>query len=257
MRANERLVIVNADDFGLSEGVNAGIIDAHERGIVTSASLLVRWPAARSAAAYVRTHPELSLGLHIDLAEWIYGQEGWVRLYEVVPSDDEDAAHTEIRRQLAAFGDMVGRNPTHLDSHQHVHLEEPVRGIALQLAGELGVPLRSCTPNIRYCGDFYAQTGEGEPFPEGGTVEGLRAILSSLTPGITEVGCHPGRDENLATTYRAERAREVTTLCDPRVRETVRELEIGLISFGDAWEGALPLSSSGALPPSGSRAVRG
>jgi chitin disaccharide deacetylase len=233
MTANERLVIVNADDFGLSEGVNAGIIEAHERGIVTSASLMVRWPAARSAAAYARTHPDLSLGLHMDVGEWSYGEGGWVPLYEVVAADDERAVCGEIQRQLAAFREIVGRDPTHLDSHQHVHLEQPVRGIGLQLAGQLGVPLRGCTPHIQYCGDFYGQTSHGEPFPMGVTVEGFIGILLSLGPGITELGCHPGRDLHLATMYRQEREREVDVLCDPRLRETLRGHEIGLCSFAD------------------------
>ena len=49
-RLAERRLIMNADDFGISPGVNAGIIEAHERGIVTSASLMVRWPDAVAAA---------------------------------------------------------------------------------------------------------------------------------------------------------------------------------------------------------------
>ena len=54
----ETVLIVNADDFGLSEGVNRGIIEAHERGIVTSASLMVLRPAAASAADYSREDPD-------------------------------------------------------------------------------------------------------------------------------------------------------------------------------------------------------
>ncbi len=62
-----RYLIVNADDFGLSFGVNRGIIEAFEHGVVTSASLMVNWIGAAEAAAYARQHPTLSLGLHIDL----------------------------------------------------------------------------------------------------------------------------------------------------------------------------------------------
>ena len=58
--------------FGLSEGVNRGIIRAHEQGIVTSASLMVRYPAAAEAARYALQHPRLSVGLHLDMAEWVY-----------------------------------------------------------------------------------------------------------------------------------------------------------------------------------------
>jgi predicted glycoside hydrolase/deacetylase ChbG (UPF0249 family) len=54
--------------------VNRGIIEAREEGLVTSASLMVRWPAAVAAAAYARGHPDLGLGLHLDLGEWAHGK---------------------------------------------------------------------------------------------------------------------------------------------------------------------------------------
>ena len=76
-----RAVIVNADDFGQSAGITRGIIAAHERGIVTSASLMVRWPAAAAAAAYARAHHRLSVGLHVDLGESVYRAGHWVALY--------------------------------------------------------------------------------------------------------------------------------------------------------------------------------
>ena len=76
----ERCVIVNADDFGQSPGVNRGIIEAHQHGIVTSASLMVNWPAAAEAAAYGRAHADLSLGLHFDVGEWCYRNEKWIVL---------------------------------------------------------------------------------------------------------------------------------------------------------------------------------
>ena len=59
-----RRLIVNADDFGLSEGVDHGIVDAFSNGIVTSTSLMVRRPAARHAAELARLHTRLSVGLH-------------------------------------------------------------------------------------------------------------------------------------------------------------------------------------------------
>ena len=63
----DRWLIVNADDLGLSSGVNQGILQAHEQGIVTSASLMVRHQAAPEAVAAAREHPRLGLGLHVDL----------------------------------------------------------------------------------------------------------------------------------------------------------------------------------------------
>ena len=114
----KRYLIVNADDFGQSPGINEGIITAHEHGIVTSASLMVRWPAAATAAEYAGAHPRLSLGLHVDLGEWAYRHGEWVPLYQVVPVDDAVSVAEEVSRQLVAFQHLTGKHPTHIDSHQ-------------------------------------------------------------------------------------------------------------------------------------------
>ena len=211
--------------------MNRGIIEAHEGGIVTSASLMVLWPAAAEAAAYAGEHPDLALGLHLDLGEWVYREGEWLPAYEVVPADDSPAVTEEAARQLAAFRRLVGRDPTHLDSHQHVHLREPVRSVLSEVAGELAVPLRHYDPRIRYCGDFYGQTGKGQPLPEGISADALIEILAALPAGITELACHPGLDDGLQSTYRSERAVEVGVLCDPRVRATVAAKDIELCSF--------------------------
>jgi predicted glycoside hydrolase/deacetylase ChbG (UPF0249 family) len=228
-----KYLIVNADDFGQSPGVNRGVIEAHERGIVTSASLMVRWPAAVEAAAYGREHPELSLGLHVDLGEWAYRDGSWVPVYQVVATVDRRAVAEEVERQLAAFRRLVGRDPTHLDSHQHVHREEPVRTILIELAERLGVPLRDVTPAVRYSGDFYGQSENGYPYPEGTSPEALLGLLAALPPGITELGCHPGEGSDLDSMYARERAEEVKALCDPRVRAAIAAGRIELRSFHD------------------------
>ena len=66
-----RILIVNADDLGLSGGVNRGIARAHDEGIVTSASAMVRRDAIEEAAELARSRPALSVGLHVDLSEWV------------------------------------------------------------------------------------------------------------------------------------------------------------------------------------------
>lgn len=226
------MLIVNSDDFGQSAGINRGVAQAHERGIVTSASLMVRWPASISAAAYAREHLScLSLGLHVDLGEWTVRSEEWVRVYEVVPTDDLTAVTDAVTEQLTDFRRLVGRNPTHLDSHQHVHREEPVRSILQQIARELRVPLREYSPQVNYCGDFYGQSEDGTPFPEGISVDNLLSIVSKLRSGLTELGCHPGLEADVDSMYRCERAEEVRTLCHPRVRATLQTLGIELSGF--------------------------
>lgn len=227
--SEKRLLIVNADDLGLSPGVNAGIFEAHERGIVTSASLMVRAAAAPEAAAALGAHPRLAVGLHLDLAEWRYEDGEWRVTYERCPSEDAAAVEAECRAQLDAFRKLTGRDPTHLDSHQHTHMSDPVAPVAVALAAELEVPLRA--RGIRYEGGFYGQTGKGEPYPAGIASEHLVELIEVLPPGPTELGCHPGIGSDAQSSYESERELEVRALCDPRVREAIERGAIELRSF--------------------------
>jgi chitin disaccharide deacetylase len=228
-----RHLIVNADDFGQSAGINRGIVEAFEHGMVTSASLMVRWPAAEEAAAYARSHPKLSVGLHLDFSEWVYHDGEWRALYRVVPDGDAQAIGDEAQRQLLAFRRLLGRDPTHVDSHQHAHLVDPTRPIVLQLARSMRAPVRHFCQDIRYCGEFYGQNERGASYPSGISVEGLLTIVRALPEGITELGCHPGYAEDLDSVYRDERLQELRTLCDPRARTALDEIGVELHSFSD------------------------
>ena len=231
--SGERILIVNADDFGQSAGINAGIVEAHRRGIVTSASLMVRGSAAAEAVELGRDCPALSLGLHLDLGEWVFCDSAWVPRYQVVPLDDPQAIRAEMAQQLASFQRMTRSEPTHIDSHQHVHLNEPVRAIAEEFAQALRVPLRRCHPAIRYCGDFYGQDSDGSPLPARISIDGLLGILADLPEGVVELCCHPAAAADLDTMYRAERRQELAALCEPRIRGAVEKLGIKLCSFRD------------------------
>lgn len=228
-----RWLIVNADDFGLSPGVNAGIVRSIEVGVVRSASLMVCHAAAGEAAGYARAHPGLGLGLHIDLEEQVPQGDDWVRLYARC-AGDEASVERGVRRQLDRFRDLVGRDPDHLDTHQHVHRREPARQVVERIAAELGVPLRG-QPPMRYLGGFYGQDGLGRPYPRGISVDNLIELIDALDDGVTEFGCHPGfvaDDDPLGgTMYRVERNREVETLCDPRVRARLARGDVQLTSF--------------------------
>jgi predicted glycoside hydrolase/deacetylase ChbG (UPF0249 family) len=226
-----RRLIVNADDFGLSAGVNRGVAQAHEQGILTSASMMVRVGHAHEAAGYAHAHPELSVGLHVDLSEWHYTGELWVAAYAVVPTDDETAVDAEVAAQVERFCALMGREPTHLDAHKHAHREEPVRSIVLEHGKRLGVPVRGFTPGLRYEGGFYGKSDHGEPRPEGIAPEALCELLHALPPGASELGCHPAIEDESGSSYGAERTVETATLCDPRLRDVLREEDIALRSY--------------------------
>ena len=126
---------------------------------------MVRQAAAPAAAEEAAAHPELAIGLHIDLGEWDLRARRMDPGLPALRQRRPDAVEAECRAQLERFRALLGRDPTHLDSHQHVHESEPVAGVAERLAAELGVPLRNRA--VRYEGGFYGQSGKGEPFPEG------------------------------------------------------------------------------------------
>jgi predicted glycoside hydrolase/deacetylase ChbG (UPF0249 family) len=224
-------LVVNADDLGLCPSVNDGVAHAHDAGIVTSASLMVRQPAAAAASAMAKQRPGLSLGLHLDIGEWAKGPDGWVSLYQVVDTHDERAVRAEARRQVELFRSLYGADPTHLDSHQHVHREEPCATVLRELGAELAIPVRDGSPRVRYRGDFYGQSGGGDPLPEAITSAALIGVIESIDEGITELGCHPAHDENVVSVYGFERAVELRALCDPSVRQAVRDRRIDLVSF--------------------------
>ncbi len=195
----DRFLIVNADDLGLSGAVNEGVFAAHEEGIVTSTSLMAGRPAAPAAAAALAEHPDLAVGLHLEVEE-------------------------EFRSQLDRFRELVGRDPTHLDSHHHAHESEPAAAPAESLAAELGVSLRNRT--IPYEGSFY---GKDAISPEK-----LMELIRALPPGWTEIGCHPAAGPVPTSSYDAERQIELETLRDSRVKDLLNVMHVRLCSFAQA-----------------------
>ncbi len=108
----QRFVIVNADDLGISDEIDHGIFEAHDRRIVTSASLLVDGPHAADAVRLARQRPGLGLGIHVafdDRGRWLINVQ------------DPRVVQREVTRQLEAFERMTGVPPTHIDSHHHAH----------------------------------------------------------------------------------------------------------------------------------------
>jgi predicted glycoside hydrolase/deacetylase ChbG (UPF0249 family) len=231
----ERRLIVNADDFGLSPGVNEGVARAHEHGIVTSASLMVRWRAADEAASYARANPRLAVGLHLDLGDWVFRDSAWAENYQVVALEDAEAVAHEARAQLARFRELLGRDPTHFDSHQHVHTKMPehVEAALAEVTEPVGVPVRHRTPAVAYRGDFYGQTNSGETIEGALTADNLIAIIRALPAGVSELACHPGLGRDFDSPYLAEREQEVAALCDPRVRAALEQEGIALCSFSE------------------------
>jgi predicted glycoside hydrolase/deacetylase ChbG (UPF0249 family) len=143
--------VINADDLGLHEAINEGIVLSHQRGIVTSASIVPCGIAFNDALARLKTCPALAVGVHLTLVEErpILPQElipSLVNKSGAMPSNyaafaqrwligrirEEDVVNeleAQINRVLS-----VGITPSHLDSHQHVHCLPGIWGIVMRLA---------------------------------------------------------------------------------------------------------------------------
>jgi hopanoid biosynthesis associated protein HpnK len=154
MTTSTRL-IVHADDFGLAEAVNAGIIEAHDRGIVTSVSLMATGPAFDHAVALARSRPKLDVGVHLVLTEHRPLTGASVpSLVDAAGRFPLHATHlarkrlggaislAEVRTELDAQIRRVreaGVAVSHLDGHQHVHVFPGVAKIVAELAAAHGI----------------------------------------------------------------------------------------------------------------------
>jgi chitin disaccharide deacetylase len=265
----DRALIVNADDFGLTAGVNAGIIGAHRRGLVRAASLLVTTPGFADAVALARTHPALDLGLHLaltgvrpvlspptigslvtragnfpTLGRWL-ARTAARRLRA-------EQVRAELRAQIER-GLATGLRFTHLDGHHHVHFFPPVAGIVASLAREYRVPI---VRRVRYApgddappkhlllasadarwGAVYngfarANAFRGFAFPA--SLENWATLCAGLPPGVTELMCHPGLDDPAVQAldpYVALRALELRWLTDERVAALFASAGIAITTF--------------------------
>jgi predicted glycoside hydrolase/deacetylase ChbG (UPF0249 family) len=220
-----KYLIINADDFGASTGVNRGILECHTHGVVTSTSLMVTGRAVHEAASISRDHPALAVGLHWDVC----GEDE--RDFDL---ENMRAVRDEFHRQIDEFHRLLGRLPTHLDSHRHVHRQEQLRSLFHEIATSLRIPLRE-DGQINFVGGFYAQWEWLVTQLEYISVSFLQQLLrEEVPPGWTELSCHPGyRSPDFTSVYLAEREEEVRTLTDPRIRQTIDELGIHLVSFAN------------------------
>jgi len=245
-------LIVNADDFGRSPGVNAGTLQAHSGGIVTSSTVMVLEKAsARGIREAAERAPRLSLGLHFvltgggppasparDLPTLAPGGS-FRRTREELPHRIPEAEiRAELEAQIGIFQVLARKPPTHLDSHHHVALHACVAPIYAAVARERSLPARAPTDDARR---MLSAAGVRTPdhfidrfYAENVSFRTLEEILTDLPEGTSELMCHPGLvDDALkaGSTYVEEREREVEVLRDPAIGRLLRAKAIQLVGF--------------------------
>jgi len=252
-----RHLVVNADDLGLTEGVNDGIFDAHELGIVTSASLLAAAPATSAAIRRARTTQSLGIGAHLSLVDGAPALPA--SLVPTLVTGDGRFRHSwrpfivaclrgqvsmgEVERELTAQIERlanVGFGLTHLDMHKHVHLYPPIFAIVARLAVRFGIRAvrvpyerRSwlngalwlwARHNYREAKALSLRTPHFIGRIDTGALsrDALRRLVPFIGPGVTELMVHPGYvDDELRrwpTRLVESRLEEVALLCSPHTR---------------------------------------
>lgn len=266
-----KYLIVNSDDFGISEGVNKGIIEAHQRGIVTSTTTMINMPAA--AAAIQQAHadaPQLGIGLHLTLSfgspvsapesvPSLLTESGtFVSTYQDLVTKMATFSPQEVEREFHAqfdlFCEVAGRLPDHIDSHHHAAYIHPAGlDILLSLAKRHNIPLRwAGDPESAY--DSNPKTLQvlrdtvhrhGQPrhcdylinsifdFESSPRLDRLIGALQELDTGYTELIVHVGYGKDLAEDYNFQRNEELAAITDPGLKPLLEHEGIQLCTFGD------------------------
>lgn len=259
-----RTLAVNADDFGFTRDVNAGIIEAHRHGILTATTLMATGPAFDDAVRLARLHPDLDTGCHLVLVQGPGLPRTIPQLIQALTLkriDPLTVFRSQIERILAA-----GILPLHMDTHKHTHLLPPVLDAVARLSAEYRIPwvrrpfdfpmaagqvswqrrlissaagsLRSgmqaklqrhgCRTTDHFAG--FQMTGNYR-------AEELASLIRSLPEGTTEFMCHPGycTDElrGAPTRLKECRAVELQALMAPEVRAALRESGVVLARYRD------------------------
>jgi len=264
---------VNADDFGFTRDVNAGIIEAHRDGILTATTLMAIGGATSDAfddaVSLARETPSLDIGCHLVLVQ-APGLPATIPQLVQAVALGRIRIYDELVKQVGRIVD-AGLNPTHLDTHKHTHLLPPVLEAVARISEEFRIPwvrrpfdfplqpggvgwknklMRLMSGRFRsalgrhHCRstDWFAGFRLTGRYRSGDLAELIRA----LPEGVTEFMCHPGRcgDDlrSARTRLKESREEELRALTAPEVRVALAEAGVKLISYRElsASESGIP-----------------
>jgi chitin disaccharide deacetylase len=245
-------LIFNADDYGLSPAVSAGIVEA-ARGVVRSTTVMANLASAAELAQLAAS--AMGVGVHLNLSygpplsqgypgSLLNAAGGFDKRLALDPATWETGAHraaaqVEWQAQLERLLDH-GLRLDHADSHHHTHLLAPLFPLAVDLAQRRKLGLRTGDTGQRSI-----THSAGIPTPDDLMVEffgnncigraSLLAALGRAHDAVVEVMCHPGRVDDLLqqrSGYCAERELELTTLGDPGLAAELERSGWQLADYG-------------------------
>ncbi|MCL2236366.1 MAG: carbohydrate deacetylase [Defluviitaleaceae bacterium] len=240
-------IIFNADDYGYSKGVNLGIIEAFQNGIVRSATMMANTPGFDHGVRLLESSPDLKIGVHLVLThgrslggvyQTITDAKGnFLTLSELTNRANTgqiDLAEVEQEYTLQIQRILGARiRPTHFDGHHHTHLLPGILDITANFARKHDVALRGCNQQIprgiktvAFSDDF---------FGDNSTLEHLELMLSKCSAD-TEFFCHPAYVDSYLykkSSYSLGRMGELETLTNPKAKEIIDKFGMTLATFAD------------------------
>ncbi|GMQ47779.1 chitin disaccharide deacetylase [Vibrio sp. 10N] len=233
-------IIFNADDYGLCQAVNEGIIASHLNGVVTSTTMMVGMPGEQDALARLLSAPNLSVGIHLRLTAGrplsshfpIVTPEGSFPKYDALMAQlkpvHEASIYDEFHAQIERFM-SYGVPLSHLDSHHHVHFHPVIGKVVARLSHEFDIPYRA-TPTItgyQFSDGFY---------DDNISLDWLKSQLSiwSERYDVVEVMCHPAIvDDELASmsSYLEKRELELDVLSSRELKQHLQDHQVELTRY--------------------------
>ena len=264
-----KLLIVHADDLGMTHSVNAATIKAFETGLVNSGSIMVPCPWLSEIATYARSNPQADLGLHLTLtSEWtsfrwgpvlpsdrvksLLDKDGYLRLTETEAASNADPKEVEL--EISAQIEKaraLGIQPTHLDSHMGtLYQSKALFEVFLRVARKHKLPVRIAKswfaradflPAILNPDDVYIDRVL-DINPSVGPSDWAKFYsdaIKNLEPGVTEVVIHLAYDDaemrgatvNHPDWGAAWRQRDFDFFTSDAFRKLLQENQIKLITW--------------------------
>ncbi|MEN6566728.1 MAG: carbohydrate deacetylase [Veillonellales bacterium] len=243
-------LIINADDLGLTPGCIEGVIQAMTRGIVTDTSLMVNTGYTGEAVKKIKKHGISRVGLHLNLT---FGQpvlpvsevpslvDGNGRFRRRVAEAVSFMNPADVKRELSAQVEKfltLGLGLTHLDSHHHVHTHGEILPIVVELAQQLGVPLRqgneTVRENIKKAGIATTDSISLKFYEQGATLNNLKKIIQTQSDGTLEIMCHPAKPDPLLyeiSSYNHWRENELAALTSQEIKDFIKQNGVRPVGF--------------------------
>ena len=222
-------LIVNADDFGYSPGVNYGILHSHLFGIVNSATMMMNMPGTEQALAMARQYPGLRTGVHLVLTcgkpllsdlITLANKAGYFRSQADLDGISAEELELEWSAQIDRFIG-AGLLPSHLDSHHHVHTREEFLPVVQYLSKKYDLPFRVNGVQVIEGVKSYSHRCLFDFYGDGIQEDFFSRLADKAEDGETvEVMCHPAFADQLlmeGSSYNLMRIKELEILCSAKL----------------------------------------